>query len=93
MKIVNQNRNLMKLKSIFKSTEKTSFKKKMWHSLKKHVGLLTSLVTDSVILKMSQLSIQPACQFTTNSNVAKSLRYSNTSLNSDYLNYLIMLTL
>lgn len=50
----------MKLKSTkFKSPDKTSFKKKMWHSLKKHIGLLTNIVADySVILQLSKLSLR-----------------------------------
>lgn len=41
------------------STDKSSFKKKMWHSLKKHIGLLTNIVADyNVILQLSKLSLR-----------------------------------
>jgi hypothetical protein len=38
----------------------------MWHSLKKHIGLLTNIVADSsVILQLSKLSLIPSNQLST----------------------------
>lgn len=66
----------MKLNStVFKPTDKASFKKKMWHSLKKHIGLLTNIVADySVILQLSKLSIRPTCNLSTSIEYGRSLR-------------------
>lgn len=56
------------------STDKTSFKKKMWHSLKKHVSLLTNIVADyNVILQLSKLSLR-----STNNLSTSSIEYSKT---------------
>lgn len=67
----------MKLKTnLFKSTDKFSLKKKMWHSLKKHIGLLTNIVADSsIILQLSKLSLIPNNNLSTDSvGLGKQLR-------------------
>lgn len=47
----------------------------MWHSLKKHIGLLTNIVAEyGVILQLSQLSIRPANSFSTNTRLSNHLR-------------------
>lgn len=58
----------------FKSTDKITFKKKMWHSLKKHIGLLTNIVADySVICQLSKLSIR-SNYLSTSVDLGKNLR-------------------
>ena len=65
----------MQFKHLFKSTDRSNLKKKMWHSLKKHIGLLTTIVADySVMYQFSHLSIRSSNSIAGSPEIKKNLK-------------------